>query len=148
MKCKVVIKLNNTEKQFICTISTISPHTTFKQISNNNKFNCDKITENGKQFIHFTAHCWSFWYFLNELNVSVFYRQCVIQHVNDLNGMPIVQIVQPHHEIIDRDWLVKSIFWLNSRNLIAVPIEEVTGACSTFSILVYNKILSAIAFSL
>lgn len=107
--CTVIINLKNTDGHFICKISTKSPHIRFKQISNNNNLDCDKPTENKTKFIHYTAHTWSFWYFLNEINVSVFYRQSVIQHVNGLKGMPIVQIVQPHREVIDYDWYVNSI---------------------------------------
>lgn len=107
MKCTVVIKLkNNSDNPYLCTISTKSSLIRFKQIhnNNNNKFNCDNQTED-KKFI-FTADTWSFWYFLNELDISAFYRQCVVRFVNDLKGIAIVFIVPPHREVVDRDWLV------------------------------------------
>lgn len=102
MKCKAVINVFDTDRQYACTISTKSEQIHFKPI--NNKLNCDKQTDKETKFIKFTAQTWSFWFFLNELKASRFYRQCVIRHVKELDGTPLVVIVQPHQEVIDRDW--------------------------------------------
>lgn len=103
MKCKAVI--NFFDSQYECTISTKSAQIRFKPIDN--KFDCDKQTEKGTKFIKYTAQTWSFWFFLNELNVSMFYRQCVIRHVNELKGTSlavVVEVIEPYQEVIDRDW--------------------------------------------
>lgn len=105
MKCKVVIHLFNSDCQYVCTISTKSAHIRFEPINNNKKqLACDKRTDKETKFIKFTTQTWPFWFFLNELSVSVFYKQCVIRYVNGLNGTPLVVIVQPQREVIDHDW--------------------------------------------
>ncbi len=103
MKCKAIINLYNTDPQYICTISTKSPHIRFKSLINNNKLDCD-IQATDKKKSKFIAQTWSFWFFLNELNVSVFYRHCVIRYVNGVEGIPLIIIVQPHREVIDHEW--------------------------------------------
>lgn len=105
MKCKAVINLFNSNCQYVCTISTKSTEIQVKQIHKDNKlFDCDKRIDKRTKFIRFTPSTWSFWFFLNELKVSAFYRQCVIRNVNELDGIPLVVIVQPDHEVIDREW--------------------------------------------
>lgn len=104
MKCKAVINLFNSDSRYVCTISTKPEHIRFEPINNNTKLDCDKQTDKDTKFIRFTAQTWSFWFFLNELNVSVFYKQCVIRYVNGLEGIPLIVIVEPQREVIDRDW--------------------------------------------
>lgn len=102
MKC--VINLFNSDRQYVCTVSTKSSQVRFKPTNDNNKFVCDNHIDKETKFIQFTVQTWSFWFFLNELNVSAFYRQCVIRHVNQLEGIPVIVIVEPHLEVIDREW--------------------------------------------
>lgn len=107
MTCKTIISLFSSDSQYICTISTQSSHhIRFKRLNgdNNNKFPCDNQINKKHKFVTFTAQTWSFWFFLNELRNSVFYRQCVIKYVNQLDGIPVIVIVEPIREVIDRDW--------------------------------------------
>lgn len=102
MKCKTIVNLFNSNSQYICTISTQSSHIRFKPLTSNN--NCDNQINKNHKFVTFTAQTWSFWFFLNELNASIFYRQCVIKYVNELDGMPVIVIVEPIREVIDHEW--------------------------------------------
>lgn len=105
MKCTTIVNLfNSDDSQYICTISTKSSQIRLKPLNNSNKFHCDNQTNRNHKFVTFTAQTWSFWFFLNELNASPFYRKCVIKYVNELEGVPLIVVVQPLREVIDRDW--------------------------------------------